>query len=135
MSTDAGDPEQWIDDKVNPAHYKRGPVIDALGYPYQVEAIEVIRWIHDARLANAMKYLWRVAFGGKEDDVADLNKAVWYIHDALDHPVDEKARRRVRTEQGRSPAQHTKKSKNKAREAKRPGKGSRTDWKREDDGN
>ena len=45
-------------DMVNPQHYKRGPVID--GRP--TEAIEVIRWVRDARLANAFRYLWRVAF-------------------------------------------------------------------------
>lgn len=42
---------------------------------------------------------------------------------------DEKARRRTRTEQGRSPAQRTTRSKNKARAAKRPGKGNRNSWK------
>lgn len=41
----------------------------------------------------------------------------------------EKARRRVRTEQGRSPAQRTTRSRNKARAAKRPGKGNRNNWK------
>ena len=55
--------------------------------------------------------------------------------DAGDPGEWEKLRRRARTEQGRSPAQHTKKSKNKAREAKKPGKGSRDNWKEDTDGN
>lgn len=43
----------------------------------------------------------------------------------------EKDRRRERTQQGRSPAQHTTKSTNKARQAKNPGKGHRKDWEKE----
>ena len=43
---------------------------------------------------------------------------------------NEKARRRARTEQGRSPAQHTTRSANKAHIAKRPGKGHRNDWRK-----
>ncbi len=42
----------------------------------------------------------------------------------------EAQRRRERTEQGRSPAQHTTRSVNKARRAKYPGKGHRSEWKR-----
>lgn len=42
----------------------------------------------------------------------------------------EKARRRARTEQGRSPGQRTTRSRNKARAAKRPGKGNRTNWRK-----
>lgn len=43
----------------------------------------------------------------------------------------EKGRRRVRVEQGRSPAQRTVRSENKARSAKRPNKGARARWKNE----
>ena len=43
----------------------------------------------------------------------------------------EKDRRRARTEQGRSPAQQTAKSENKARSAKRPGSGNRAQQERE----
>jgi hypothetical protein len=43
----------------------------------------------------------------------------------------EKTRRRERTEQGRSPAQRTTRSRNKARALKRPGKGQRHNWKNE----
>lgn len=42
----------------------------------------------------------------------------------------ELSRRRQRVEQGRSPVQLTVRSENKGREAKRPGKGHRQDWKR-----
>jgi len=40
-------------------------------------------------------------------------------------------RRRVRVEQGRSPAQRTSRSINKARAFKRPGKGQRNAWRAE----
>lgn len=43
----------------------------------------------------------------------------------------ERLRRRVRTEMGRSPGQHTTRSTNKARAAKRPGKGNRNQWRRD----
>lgn len=52
---------------------------------------------------------------------------------ALDKELElnEKNRRRERTEQGRSPAQHTTRSVNKARRAKYPGKGHRQSWRGE----
>jgi hypothetical protein len=66
-------------DMVNhPPHYTRGPAI---------ECIEVVRHITDFRLANAMKYIWRVAFGGKDNDNEDIDKAIWYLQDYLDHEV------------------------------------------------
>lgn len=43
----------------------------------------------------------------------------------------EALRRRARTETGRSPAQRTKRSRNKGRETKRPGKATRNNWRRE----
>lgn len=52
----------------------------------RVECIEVIRHITDMRLANAMKYIWRVAFGGKADDREDVEKAIWYLRDWLNNP-------------------------------------------------
>lgn len=96
-------------DMVNhPPHYKRGPSI-ALGKcdPYgriaddawqrctfelagrkwlDVECIDVIRHITDFRLATAIKYIWRVAFGGKDDDRQDIQKAIWYLNDWLENP-------------------------------------------------
>lgn len=47
-----------------------------------------------------------------------------------DHQA-EAIRRRERTEQGRSPGQHTKRSRNKARCHKYPGKGNRQHWRKE----
>lgn len=81
------------DEMVNhPRHYTRGPRIargDAHSTQYiDVECIEVIRHIPDMRLANAMKYIWRVAFGGKENNRQDIEKAVWYLRDWLEHPVE-----------------------------------------------
>jgi hypothetical protein len=66
---------------ISPAYYKRGPG--------NVEAIDVIRHIGDSRLAAAQKYLWRVAFGGKENDRQDIKKAIWYLNDWLAHDVTE----------------------------------------------
>jgi hypothetical protein len=84
------------DDMVShPPHYTRGPRIDFSGVAncdpgtvvWDVECIEVVRHIHDFRLANAMKYIWRVAFGGKDNDSEDIDKAIWYLQDYLDHEV------------------------------------------------
>ncbi|PIB80539.1 DUF3310 domain-containing protein [Mycobacterium branderi] len=79
-------------DMVNhPPHYTRGPRIKAAttGGARVVECIEVIRHISDFRLATAMKYIWRVAFGGKANDREDIEKACWYLRDWLDNPTSE----------------------------------------------
>jgi hypothetical protein len=57
-----------------------------------------MRHIKDPRLATALRYLWRVAFGGKKDpkftgtqreqDEIDIGKAVWYLQDWLENPAD-----------------------------------------------
>lgn len=52
-----------------------------------VECIEVIRHIADMRLATAVKYIWRVAFGGKANDREDIEKAIWYLNDWLGNPL------------------------------------------------
>lgn len=55
-----------------------------------LECIEVVRHIKDPRLFTAMKYIWRVAFGGKGDgskNHEDIAKAIWYLRDYLDHEV------------------------------------------------
>lgn len=86
-----------MSDSVNhPAHYKRGPKINFIGpdgkpAKLAVEALDVIRWIPDIRLANAMKYIWRVGFGGKENDAEDIRKAVFYLRDWLQFPVQKEA--------------------------------------------
>lgn len=93
-------------DAVNPPHYQRGPKVHidigskiTEGNPnieYVVQCIDVMRRIQDPRLATALRYLWRVAFGGKEDpnlvhertaqDKEDLNKAKWYLDDFINNP-------------------------------------------------
>lgn len=89
----AGPPQdQPMTDMVNhPTHYTRGPKIwcphDKRVWRIQ-ECIEVIRHIRDVRLATAIKYIWRVGFGGKANDREDIEKAVWYLQDWLDNPVD-----------------------------------------------
>jgi hypothetical protein len=66
-------------------------------WSYRVKCIDVFRAIKDPRLATALKYIWRVAFGGKtepwdsrsqrERDTRDIKSAVWYLTDFLDNPV------------------------------------------------
>lgn len=75
-------------DMVNqPPHYTRGPMLHIGEDLHRLECIEVVRHINDFRLANAMKYIWRVAFGGKVNDPEDIQKARWYLSDWLDHPI------------------------------------------------
>jgi hypothetical protein len=54
---------------------------------FRLECIDVIRHIPDGRLFTAMKYIWRVAFGGKENDREDIDKGKWYLKDWLDNPT------------------------------------------------
>lgn len=59
-------------DMVNhPAHYTGHPTI---------EAIDVLEHVQDYRLGTAMKYIWRVAFGGKENNRQDIEKSIWYLN-------------------------------------------------------
>lgn len=77
-------------DMVNsPPHYTRGPTVTCpqCEATFTLEAIAVLRYVKDFRLATAMKYLWRVAFGGKVDDAEDVSKAVWYSNDFVDFPT------------------------------------------------
>lgn len=84
----------------HPPHYTRGPAIH-IGTSWftdkprpihrVLECIEVIRHVKDMRLANALKYTWRVAFGGKENDREDIKKAIWYLNDWLEHRIDAEA--------------------------------------------
>jgi hypothetical protein len=98
----------WQPDMVNhPPHYMRGPDVlvkeelnrDGTGGKWtrptmelgrklyvNIECIEVIRHITDYRLGTAIKYIWRVAFGGKADDTEDIQKAITYLKDWLEHP-------------------------------------------------
>ena len=59
-------------DMVNhPPHYT--------AHPKGIECIDVIEDNPFYNLAAAMKYLWRVSWGGKFDDIEDLEKAAWYV--------------------------------------------------------
>lgn len=61
-------------DMVNrPPHYN--------SHPAGIEAIDVLRHSTDYDLGQAMKYIWRVMWGGKHDDREDISKAIWYLQD------------------------------------------------------
>jgi hypothetical protein len=85
-------PTEPVDMVNHPPHYTRGPKIKVLQQgswePVErvIECIEVIRGIKDGRLFTAMKYIWRVAFGGKDNDREDIRKSIWYLQDWLDNP-------------------------------------------------
>lgn len=64
-------PETSVDMVNHPLHYNR--------HPKGIECIDVVEENPYPNLANAMRYLWRVSWGGKWDSDEDLNKAVWYI--------------------------------------------------------
>lgn len=60
----------------NPKHYTQ--------HPSGVECIEITQH-YDFCIGNAIKYLWRAGikteegYSGKEKEIEDLQKAVWYI--------------------------------------------------------
>lgn len=61
-------------DMVNhPSHYT--------AHPAGIEAIEVLRHSTDYDLGQAMKYIWRVMWGGKHNNIEDIGKAIWYLED------------------------------------------------------
>ena len=64
----------------NPPHYTNGPPCPGCGRTIQMS--DVARHLPYA-LGSAIKYLWRVGFGGKAgvDPVEDLGKAGWYVED------------------------------------------------------
>ncbi len=55
----------------HPAYYN--------GHPTGIEALEVIEWNPYPNLANVIKYVWRVSWGGKENNPEDLAKARAYL--------------------------------------------------------
>ena len=85
-----------VDDSGVSAKYKNGEGWSWLKPPksigqkvfLRIECIDVIRHVKDMRLANAMKYIWRVAFGGKRNDQQDIQKAIWYLNDWLENKVE-----------------------------------------------
>jgi hypothetical protein len=52
-----------------------------------VECVELMRRIKDPRLATAFAYIWRVSFGGKDNDHEDVEKTVWWLTDWLEHKI------------------------------------------------
>lgn len=88
-------------DPVNPPHYQRGPEVaiytcNTYGHPMKllrstiqragklwiaIHCIDIVAAMPDYCLAQAVRYIWRVAWGGKvgEDDKVDIQKAVWYL--------------------------------------------------------
>ena len=62
----------------NPGHYKN--------HPSGIECIQVIYPLQYGQ-GNAIKYLWRAGDkGGPEKLREDLEKALWYTQDSIDHP-------------------------------------------------
>ena len=62
----------------NPSHYR--------SHPSGVECIDIVRHL-PFNVGNAIKYLWRAGDkGGPEKLREDLEKALWYIQDAIDNP-------------------------------------------------
>lgn len=71
------------EDKVNhPKHYT--------SHPSGVECIEITRH-YCFSIGNAIKYLWRAGLKteqgmqDKEKEIQDLEKAIWYIKDRINH--------------------------------------------------
>lgn len=65
----------FIGDEVNqPSHYT--------SHPSGIECIEITRH-HDFAIGNAIKYLWRAGLKNSDNEVQDLEKAVWYIQDKI----------------------------------------------------
>lgn len=70
-----------ITDNVNrPSHYT--------SHPSGIECIEITRH-YCFSIGNAIKYLWRAglkkdaSLKGKEKEIEDLEKAIWYIKDRI----------------------------------------------------
>lgn len=63
-------------DMVNhPPHYNQ--------HPKGIECIDVIEECGNFNLGQVMRYVWRVAFGGKANNLEDLEKAQWYLDRAI----------------------------------------------------
>lgn len=67
--------EQLKEDNVNhPSHY--------CSHPSGIECIEITRH-HDFAIGNAIKYLWRAGLKDSDNEVQDLEKAIFYIKDKI----------------------------------------------------
>lgn len=66
--------EMSMNDNINhPKHYT--------SHPSGIECIQITEHM-DFCIGNAIKYLWRA--GGKNDEIEDLKKAIWYIQRKID---------------------------------------------------
>ena len=63
----------------HPKHY-------ANGMKTEVECIMFTRWM-SFDIGNAFKYVWRA--GHKDDFTQELDKALWYLEDAMEHDIKE----------------------------------------------
>ena len=70
-----------VDSVNHPRHYTSSPA-ECAACNSRIECIQVTRWL-GFNIGNAIKYLWRVGFGGKHNDIEDLQKAIWYIRDEI----------------------------------------------------
>ena len=65
----------FVDDEVNhPSHYT--------AHPSGIECIQITRH-HDFAIGNAIKYLWRAGLKNSDNEIQDLEKAIWYIQDKI----------------------------------------------------
>lgn len=62
-----------MSDQINPSHYKRFP---------GVEVIQITRHL-DFDSGNAVKYICRAGFKDGQDELVDLEKALWYLNDRI----------------------------------------------------
>lgn len=63
-------------DVVNhPSHY--------CSHPSGIECIEITRH-HDFAIGNAIKYLWRAGLKDSDNEIQDLEKAIFYIQDKIE---------------------------------------------------
>lgn len=67
-------PEFEHDEVNHPSHY--------CGHPSGIECIEITRH-HDFAIGNAIKYLWRAGLKDSDNEIQDLEKAIWYIQDKI----------------------------------------------------
>lgn len=63
------------EDKTNPSHYRE--------HPSGVECITITEHM-DFLTGNAMKYLWRAGKKNPEEEILDLEKALWYVQRRID---------------------------------------------------
>ena len=59
-----------MSDSINPTYYK--------SHPSGVECIQITEHFGFC-LGNAIKYIWRAGHKEGNDDIQDLEKALWYI--------------------------------------------------------